>query len=1302
MMVANNFTVNFRPQQQNNQLHQLDLPLQQQQQQQQQRNIVKLENDDCPETLHREKNFLSQYAIRPYTYTIDDVSTIIYSRTMKTHYRWPIELPITVDSLDEFKDLGHTLGIDYTKSYARHFALDLDCICRKLSTCINHLDETLANAVSLHVTNTLQETLGIKDVKCDLWRNRCGFHIYTDVLVSLPTHLYLQEIVASKFRQEKVIIEVPSIMPLPYSAKSPYKPYQPATMQSQNSDLIFTNHEHSSFYDLFVYERVPIENNTIFTLNLKSSDEIYLNKISKAVKNSTPPQLLQIDHATIHPKHQYMKQFSDYIKSVIESYLEITTVIGDVDLSEFSATVRFDIEKFMIVFNKMFAYQDSCESCSLFIKFSAEDYGGLYLQPFVAALHKYLNTLDDIQEFRKILYAIYGRLYSHNRALKIFVDRYDLVTTQAYTDTYIDILKHLQYLISNNVDPTVSFNEQIDQIMRIETQASSQDILLTIQSCPKKDEQSVKIDLVLGKFAEILKQMRVVYFDRASARYHVLDSQYGAFYESHESLSASHLPYVIRKWIGDTVNATTRLKHFIDNKQSSFIIEPPKLTQCHFMFATTVGVWNSAIGLYSAKTCLLRFSKYRYYSVWDIKQDPYKPYLNLNYDVVEKCTIVEKYVQFLHTKVTDFYIYAIVAPALIQMRRLMSIEEHRIASMFKNLAAHTDDLSAAHFLIDYFPIDPKFIYLLYYLFNTYDGLDVLVVYKKLCSHVFLHHNDITEESWRDKFSNLMSNVQYDDTRSTYREKLHTLRGPHGEDLDDDTCLTLVLIAACMIRCQSFNTLTRAFNLTLGEPSKTHPDFEDIEYSTTLQTFRSNVNRAKNIMFGKNLSDFESRLIDECISLCISANFNPPTVVELLDSVSLLFVTYNKLKKLILLYGPGNVGKSYFCDKLQLMLSPMVARLGSLSKTLDRVQITSETNITIINEVNELVPSELKSITGNDPISSPIFYSQKLEMKLEQSQMYGATNIPISFKAKNCEVDRTLINRLHAILFRGCHVNPEDKQANFLTMMTESKYYTAIFKSTKEEAANSLVWLAFSSYLMRRDENLYPILDDQNPACREYKNTVYYNNNRLYRFLVNCGLVEETNFRISKTKLLDIVKKHLDKNDKDSFQTLNSFKVQFEHQYNFKFNGNEQHILHLQQSGLVQHVHLNMAVVKNESSTITLEDIENRLKIYTDIDDRDNAMGYFQKQNTLFYNYNTRVYEGIAFQNDSFSYDGNETIDLLMPLIAAANTTSNSSITELTSPSYSSSSSSSSSSSLLSITADKYQNPHKNSLVFNLV
>lgn len=267
--------------------------------------------------------------------------------------------------------------------------------------------------------------------------------------------------------------------------------------------------------------------------------------------------------------------------------------------------------------------------------------------------------------------------------------------------------------------------------------------------------------------------------------------------------------------------------------------------------------------------------------------------------------------------------------------------------MLKILSAHSDNLSAAYFLIDYFPIDPKFIYLLYHMYHTCNGFDMLTVYTKLCGSVFFRSNDVTEEDWRKKYQDLLLEVQYDDTKLTYREKLHTLHGPRLESLDDETSFILVIVAACMIRCPTCNKLTRAFNVTLGEPSKTHSKFDDFDYNTSLLSFRSNFERAKTIMFGENLSDFESRLIEECISLCISANFNPITVLELIDSSSLLFVTYNKLKKLILLHGPGNVGKSYFCDKLQLMLNPLVARLRSLTKTLDRVAVTSENNLTRI-------------------------------------------------------------------------------------------------------------------------------------------------------------------------------------------------------------------------------------------------------------------------------------------------------------------------------------------------------------------
>lgn len=1213
------------------------------QQQQQQQQLKKassssLPNDSCQETLFMEKEFLLNYTPKPYKYNGDDLSTVIFSRTLQTLYIWPIDKHLTIDDLSKFAENGHTLGIDNTRNYCRIFALDLDCICRKNLQSLTHLNDTLVARIEEKVKATFNNVLNIPNIMCCTWRNKCGYHIYTNINVSLPTHLYLKKIIEVDFRQDDVVIEIPSIMPLPYSAKVRGVAYQPALINARELNRMpLTAYKDMKYVEMYEYTPLSRDEYTIAKITTMSGD-VYLNRMQTPIIRTNIPRLTQITSVSLIPEYQYMSQFQTYISLMVQSYNESMVNIGDIDFGEFNEEIRYDLQKFMTMFNQRFTYQsDPSVSCARFIELSAEEYGGFYLQPFIVALYKFIDVEFNI--FKDILRVLYASILNTNAAVSVFIDKVHIATMQSYNCTCDEIIDHLYYLIIHSVDPTASLNEQINSIMcSLTLEPSHENVSNLIFSKKKRSEQEPIINNIIDLFMKIVRELKLIYFNRVSMRYYVLDSQYGAYYESCSKLTDSCFPSILRTWIGDSAVASACLKHYIEHCLSKFVIEPVSFTESRFMFSTSVGVFNSATGLYTAKTCLLRFTKYRKFAVWDNTLDNFKMNFMQNGNLLEKLEIAKKYATLMHSNVTQLYIHAVVAPALIQMRKIMSIEECRLSQLFDLLSNH-ENFESAHFLVEYFPINPKFIYLMLYLYNKYDGFDVLLSYVKLCNRIF-NYDTVDESTWRNKFIDIMESATYDTKKETYMEQLLSLKGPYIDVADESTYFFMVIASACMIKCSSFRSLVAAFDITMPEIRHEHSEYTNFNYNTDLKAMRSHMIRARKLVFGENLSKFESNLADECFSISLSTNFNPETTSNYIDSIALSFVPYNILKKIIIFHGEGDVGKSYLCNKLQELTGPQVGRFRNLSKVLARCETTAENFITIINEAKDMDASELKSITGNDAESAMKFYSQKYEMQLSQSLMYGATNVHIEFKSGRNEIDRTTVNRIYSILLTGKHCSANTEQASLFAMLTDGEYFSNIFPVKMEDAVFSLGWISFASYLLRRDENYYPHLNTNSAMCREYQNRVYYNNSKLYKFIVNAGLIDEPKFYISTAKLLDIIKQNLDRRDNNGFATLAAFKTKFEQQFNINFN-NATKVPNFQQSGLIQHIYNNMGTMKCDGSVITAEEIDCRLKIYTLTEHRDNARGYFQRKHEKYYDYDAGVYRNIAFQNESSSYEGNE-------------------------------------------------------------
>jgi len=139
------------------------------------------------------------------------------------------------------------------------------------------------------------------------------------------------------------------------------------------------------------------------------------------------------------------------------------------------------------------------------------------------------------------------------------------------------------------------------------------------------------------------------------------------------------------------------------------------------------------------------------------------------------------------------------------------------------------------------------------------------------------------------------------------------------------------------------------------------------------------------------------LIKMVIQLCISTTFNPVAVREALNIYTTLIVPVNVLKKIYILHGAQNKGKSYILDILMEMVQPSVHALNDLLAAQNRFALASTSLMLRCNELKTLQPSVVKSLTGNDPVSRQVFFSQRFILQMGgQASLFAATNVAVEF------------------------------------------------------------------------------------------------------------------------------------------------------------------------------------------------------------------------------------------------------------------------------------------------------------------
>lgn len=215
-------------------------------------------------------------------------------------------------SVEPFKDDGHTLAVDNTKSYIRMCAFDLDCMCRR-NFGSQHLSETLLNSVRAKVTSMLFQITDKRNISCVVWRKDCGYHLYTNVSVSMPLHLELGERLNAEYRNHGVIIEVPSRMPLPYSAKTRGEPYRPLLIGQPAVPLLGSN----PYYDRYEFKTTLARDQDFVMAEMDSRcGPLYMIGEPSTVQKFNTPKLPAVTGVRFNQTSDYLKPLQEYIAHV--------------------------------------------------------------------------------------------------------------------------------------------------------------------------------------------------------------------------------------------------------------------------------------------------------------------------------------------------------------------------------------------------------------------------------------------------------------------------------------------------------------------------------------------------------------------------------------------------------------------------------------------------------------------------------------------------------------------------------------------------------------------------------------------------------------------------------------------------------------------------------------------------------------------------------------------------------------------------------------------------------------------------
>lgn len=1329
---------------------------------------------------------------------------VLYSRITKKHY--VVKTNLSIEDLREaFESTGHTIAIDYRQSYVRYLAFDIDCACRKIINHANHnnLENVKIIAITLvrlllslrmidledvDVREILEtndtQILQIMDEHCAIWMNSCGFHIYTSIPVSIPLHCYILSKLKAKIDENLCNIEIPTLMPLPYSAKTlgvPYKPaknyqYTPSIVLSTQPTTMLEFHENLLILPPNVKSMGSIKAISVSmqeSSGMNSQTLYYHSKLSKSKIIPVYPKYLMIGKSQHTPETEmlfnYINSMSKLVKTCImelrlddpsrgssgsSSALMMTTNYdssrnsnicgagGSVVVDEqqnFMAhvdtkfenyrTTDYDylVKSFMLTFNQNFIDQKIMDDeANYFINY-ALDFGCLYLQHAVVMLHywmlEHLYSSEELPCERfidKLTNVFTHDIIENSVCLKEFLKLYSDTVLYSYKSTSREMLNHFAFLKAYQINP---FMDLTDTLLTIVEMRFGTDV----EYCQKlgdkkKNERDVEHSRLFDFYCGVLIELGVVLHNsQTNTNFILVDNLY--LVES----TNNPCPDILTRYIRDggaKYNSSAMIKNLLLKKK--LLQHGTLFTTTEFQFQTNVGSFNSITGLYSAHCKFLRFSRKRNCAIW------YNPFDNVFIQSEHqniKCTQLQLWIRDFHSKIPEFvnklYLDFIFIPAILQISLLPSIQEKNVGIMSKLLLDYDDLPLSASFIVEYYQIHPIYIYLITWIYTTYDGFVTLSDYTTLRNHAFQHklvNNDDLFNDWYELLLPVAQNCTYNKNTKTHMEKLSSISDNKAIfNLDESFALKITIFTLLVSRCCSykvFNSACAAICNTiinndknndvkiLLNIDKTKIDSQYvnlIEQLTNLSSkedliriYRENLQTTKSRVF-TNISKHEvpfdskhiirNRIIDTFIIICMSSFFDLETVKNLIECFSLLFVTKNVKKKLILFYGRGNVGKSAFCKMIKFMLEPFVGLFTNFQEASQRANVSTMYNGVILNEVCSVDGDVMKSHTGNDAESAVQFFSTVYENRETQALFYGATNKFIIFKkSKSNIIDRDTIDRLHVLELKGVQINADSSSvSDFLNMLVNNlvfKNTIVIDENSISSYAMCMAMLSFANYIQTRSPKEYiPALNTYIPSSIYYRTETFKANNKLYNFLLNLGFQREEMFYISKKELLRVVYKAIGRSKKLNnkslipYNSMDDFYIAFKQEFQVDLSvPDDAPIQGMQEYGLIQHIKDNLRVQKSIGSVITTKDVDDRVNYMFNsnkpdefITNKDNAKFYMHRMNIDKYDSDRELYRDITFMQDTTSYlsfeddSGNPINEILCMNSSSSSSNSNSGV-----------------------------------------
>ncbi|UVX94945.1 helicase [Callinectes sapidus nudivirus] len=1077
---------------------------------------------------------------------------------------------LTIGELEnKFKDIGHCLAYKIADTYSTKLMLDFDCYKCKINNCNNLIESELIKIIHDDVCDFVKDTLKTENVNCVIFKksNTCNLHIYFNVSVSLPLLELMRKRLCSYLScmiTDKYHIDDIYMLDLPYSTKDGISMYKMAYCLPNVEYLKFSCIPDSKFYDIELQISTDETYESHITLgSFKTTYNSDWNELCEYQKFLTTPLklnpiLVSEDNALVNNiKLSKLNNFvTDY--TLLREYFTVNTKdvvkLKDDDVAEL---IKQKEECYISMYNGLIALGESIgkklyddgnnNKLSNIMKFITIDNCGYSFYAICAIIFYFHKIHDELsietckQRILDILLVmVENSEHNKNESLLQIINSlkaYEcMVNMSKIFENIDDWFKFLLYIAKleklENLDMTLNDKRVNIITLQLKIYNSQDAIILELVELCKLLIPIIKVEYGLNKFHYYVDEG--LYIPISSEKFF---SQNTIQIQMIESILKKMLKkLIISKQLSEEIYKTIQMKDVWLTYFNQLEVKIPNFNFYDYFISTELGVFNTLTGMYMKHTPLLYMNTKKAYCVIpSIMQDAKSLTLyELNNHILKENQnqLYSNILKVIKTEQQKLFFGSIVVPGLLKLEDALYDEAQENIMMnliYKQVISDTNE------------INEKLLYFMQVLIVKYNLCikNLIFVIEHIINNIN-DHGECTRTDFRRycvaKNINCNENNLTDFVQQKNTTLYNQLSSEYGNKFIPKVFVLAIVMGSFEV-AHSSNSKLDMFNWKSETVQITLSPFDLFyNYETSNLSIKSYENVKRILSYLIPNDNIPEPLINLIRTISTMLMHDEVIISDFLNIFSMIYNHNNKRKKLAILIGSPNSGKSTYQHMLSDIHGKSIYSVSSIIQAEGQgpapeiINALSMYCFSIV-ELRSMTPTTMKGMISGDLTHKRLCHqNEMIALKPLSFAIAAANNLPKIYQA-----DEAIRDRLAPFLFQSVFVDKEEIDniiddnplltyiCNYLVSSTKFQIH-----GISREFSNIL----YEQYASTRDEHglVQPKISETNENSQNLIKQTLIKNNIIYYILNQSSVIFDKSLSITYEELLEVITPELEKHN----------------------------------------------------------------------------------------------------------------------------------------------------------------------------